>query len=134
MSANYYLHQNECPHCGRTDAPLHIGKSSAGWHFMLRVYPDKGITTLEDWTTLFHGDGFILDEYGQALTTDEMLVCITRRNNDGQNPPTAEFLRYNEAIYGKNGLAALDHVRLIAKGRGTWPSPGTWDYCDWEFS
>ena len=43
MGTNYYLTYPEerCAHCGSvnpTRPDLHIGKSSAGWHFGLRGY------------------------------------------------------------------------------------------------
>jgi hypothetical protein len=46
MGTNYYVAYDYCRHCGRFDEEFHIGKSSAGWCFSLRVYEDKGLT---DW-------------------------------------------------------------------------------------
>jgi len=41
MGTNYYLQGKVCVHCGVADGgPLHIGKSSAGWNFGLRIYPE----------------------------------------------------------------------------------------------
>lgn len=72
MGTNYYLRLNICPHCGRYDA-VHIGKSSSGWRFTFRGYPDTADTPLSDITSIVHSvedwmkvmeDGEIWDEYG----------------------------------------------------------------------
>jgi hypothetical protein len=39
MGTNYYLRQPPCPYCNNTPVQLHIGKSSSGWNFALRIYP-----------------------------------------------------------------------------------------------
>jgi hypothetical protein len=53
MGTNYYLteERNRCEHCGRADVinRWHIGKSSGGWAFKLRIHPSDGIKNLEDW-------------------------------------------------------------------------------------
>jgi hypothetical protein len=82
MGTNYYLEiDNVCSHCGRGDTELHIGKSSAGWVFFLRIYPDEGINSLEDWLPLF-GNGTI----GDTLSKEEMLEWITELKKDGDVP------------------------------------------------
>ncbi len=32
MGTNFYLHEHVCPHCERSDEPLHIGKFSFRGH------------------------------------------------------------------------------------------------------
>jgi len=97
MGTNYYLRGNPaCPHCGRCpDQGLHIGKSSSGWTFGLRVYTDDAwrvadfaagigqIHTLADWLPLFDRFG-VLDEYGDEVEAAEMIEIITERTT--RNP------------------------------------------------
>jgi hypothetical protein len=70
-----------CPHCGgRLEGlRLHIGKSSAGWCFSLRVHPDRGIHSLEDWKKRWESGGEIVDEYNRLSTVPEMLRTILDR-------------------------------------------------------
>lgn len=106
MGTNYYWITGKCESCGRTNEPLHIGKSSAGWAFALRIYPDKQIKTLYDWIRLWaRSDGYIEDEYHSPIGLREMLQTITCRDR--------EIARH----------------AMEAK-----PGEGTWDYCDYEFS
>ena len=60
---------------------LHIGKSSAGWHFGLCIYPELGINNLEDWKREFNNpDNEIIDEYwinpGDIISAEKMLDII----------------------------------------------------------
>ena len=44
MGTNYYHVSSVCPHCGRGDEDLHIGKSSMGWAFCFRcTTPDHQV-------------------------------------------------------------------------------------------
>ena len=78
MGTNYYLHRNVCAHCGRGDEALHIGKSSAGWCFSLRVHPEEGIHDLPDWERELVG-GKIQDEYGETFPPVELLRTWAER-------------------------------------------------------
>jgi hypothetical protein len=89
MGTNYYLKtQGEEPHCSTCDCRgrgRHIGKSSGGWCFALRVYPDEGIRFLDDWIRLFEKrDVLILDEYNQRVSVFEMLETILNRPASSQ--------------------------------------------------
>ena len=100
MGTNYEL---RLAHGGET---LHIGKSSAGWAFALRVDPDRGINGLEDWERLWSSPGArIFDEYGRELSPREMRDQIVNRGH-----PMG--LRRTGGICG----------------------PGTWDLVEGEFS
>lgn len=80
MGTNYYLHRDVCPHCKRSDSPLHIGKSSAGWCFALHVDEEAGINSLADWQALWASPGSkIMNEYGDNISPPEMLATITER-------------------------------------------------------
>jgi hypothetical protein len=97
MGTNYYLKSVRCEHCNRGSGDLHIGKSSGGWTFALRIYPADGdgepnwraqdfdgaitaIESLDDWRPLFAKYG-IVDEYGHDVSEVEMLACITERSH-----------------------------------------------------
>lgn len=108
MGENYYLHFEHCPHCGRSDDPLHIGKSSGGWCFSLHVIPEMGLTSLEAWGRMLDV-GTIRDEYNKMLTKDELLKKITGRG-DGLRRHT------------------IDGVFCVGHG------PGTWDLIAGDFS
>lgn len=108
---------------------LHIGKSSCGWHFSLCIYPLIGINSLDDWKKVWSsGDCKIYTEYGEEISQEEVLSYIVDRqgidekdeakilkqNNDmvekdgiGRRFDTYEqYLSYNGAVRGKNGLWA----------------------------
>lgn len=126
MGTNYYIKENPCPTCGHGEE-VHIGKSSAGWCFALRVYPDKGINTLEDWKPLFE-NGNIRTEYDSPVSPAEMLDEITNRSRE--RPPAwsdAEW-KQNCAEPGPNNMirASLSYNCI---GHGD----GPWDYIAGEF-
>lgn len=71
---------------------LHIGKSSAGWRFLLATYPernpenagevwlDRPIEGLGDWIRLFNDPrNEIVDECGAELTPERMIDVIANR-------------------------------------------------------
>lgn len=111
MGTNFYWISGKqpCKECGRVadDAEMHIGKSSAGWAFALRIHPDKGIKNLYDWIRIFaKGDGYIKDEYGKEVATRDMLNNIMNRSH----PMGLNYSRTNNS------------------------KEGTWDYHEGEFS
>jgi len=133
MGTNYYLETNVCPHCGRCNEKLHIGKSAAGWCFCLHVLnePDHGRTaeSLEDWKLLFSApDSQIVDEYGGIVTPREMLDVICQRSGRKKRY-SHEFLEENGAMAGPNNL--------LRQQPGTFcvcHGSGTWDLCVGEYS
>jgi hypothetical protein len=123
MGTNDYLKSEPCPHCKRDNGDLHIGKSSAGWAFGLRIYPvgDCGqvltfdaslgaISSLADWLPLFERFR-IVDEYGQPVTAEQMVACITKRTHP-------------------LGLQHREQTSWSKPVRGD----GTYDLLSWEFS
>lgn len=135
MGTNYYATSQPCPHCGRTDEPVHIGKSAAGWAFALHVIPDEGLITLDAWVKYLE-DKVIADEYGNQLSLDEMLNKITKRSwRQRDDAPLGyvswrDFYNQNHAEPGPNNLSRqrIDGRHCIGHGEGTW------DYCQGEFS
>lgn len=81
MSTNYYAEPVEaCAVCGHREERLHIGKSSAGWTFGLRVYPERGIEDWPDWVRwLESGEWRIVDEYGKEVTLTDLTRTVTQR-------------------------------------------------------
>lgn len=136
MGTNYYIEeQPPCEHCGRPYDKKHIGKSSAGWYFSLRIYPNEGINNLEDWIKYWN-DKQITDEYGASITQDDMMKIITERRCDerwNEAPwnysSWAEFHALNESEQGDNGLLR-HHLNDFCVGHGE----GTYDYFKREFS
>jgi hypothetical protein len=136
MGTNYYYHESgerTCPHCNRPHEGRHVGKSSAGWCFSLRVYPEDGINSLDDWRALWAKGGAIFDEYDEPVTVAEMLSTITERAWDGRRDQSPEWYAVNHAVPGPNGLAR--------HGGSPWgrafdvrPGDGTYDLCNYEFS
>ena len=133
MGTNYYLHYKICPTCGRYDE-LHIGKSSVGWCFSLHIYPEKDITTFDDWERVFCGRFWklgsnveIWDEYGTFITPDKMIDIITKRGYP--TPPEVDWNSENDAIPGPNNLLRHKLGRFcIGHGKGTY------DYIIGDFS
>lgn len=133
MGTNYYLYEKpDCECCGRPYEPLHIGKSSAGWCFLLHVIPERGLNTLEDWKKLWNKRGArIKDEYTAELLPAEMEDRIVNRSWEGPLDHRSRFwFAQNEAEPGPNNLVRcrVDGRHCIGHG------PGTWDYITGEFS
>jgi len=89
MGTNYYLHKNECEHCGRYDREF-IGKSSGGWRFLFRGHNpsslemdlgDIPLTTVEDWREKVK-EGRIIDEYGKEKASDEFWELVESKQKD----------------------------------------------------
>jgi hypothetical protein len=140
MGTNYYWSKidNHCDHCKRFDVTemLHIGKSSAGWCFSVRVHPDREapdgtsspIVSLDDWKKIWASGGIIKDEYGKVMSPEGMLAVITERKwHDSPNDKRFEEAR---ALRGPNNLLRhrLDDGMTVGHGEGPW------DYVEREFS
>lgn len=128
MGTNYYLEgpgQVPCCKCGRPFEKVrqHIGKSSAGWVFTLHVYPEKGINDLPDWWEFWNKDDVtIKNEYGDTLTSAQMLTHILARFGERSHKQDAQWYRLNQAEEGPYGLARakIDGHRVIGHGLGTY--------------
>ena len=114
MGTNYYwCSTNQCPTCHHIEAPLHIGKSSAGWAFGLRIHPEQDINTLDDWKKKWM-TGEIKDEYNKVITAQEMINVITNRAH----------------IYGLKYRSDNQENSWLQISKGE----GTFEYCNYEFS
>ena len=124
---NYYWY-GDCRECGQLQK-LHIGKSSAGWYFLLHVIPGV-IDNLEDWEKRFEDeDSFILDEYRNPVSPKVMrnTVCV---RNAPRSVHTGDFMRSNYAEMGKNNLVRFVEGLAHCIGHGE----GPWSYITGEFS
>ena len=131
MGTNYYLHETmACAVCGRGYVPLHIGKSSAGWCFALRVDPFQGLHDLPDWEARWTKPGVIIqDEYARLVTPDEMKAIITQRVWERKDDFSQSWYELNHAMRGPNGLA-----RSQLGGSCVKHGEGTWDCLTGDFS
>lgn len=130
MGTNYYLDIGVCPHCKQPSEKLHLGKSSAGWVFMLHVYPEKNLNDLEDIVKhIEDSGGLITDEYGRPYTIGMWLLEVVARSW-----PKCErddhWYKSNHAQPGPNNLSrsTIDGIHTIGHGLGTW------DCCTGDFS
>lgn len=79
MGTNYYVKLRDDDVSGMFNE-LHVGKSSCGWYFALRTYPDKGINELDDWIKIFNNPHLkIVDENGSVVEPEDMVKIIVQR-------------------------------------------------------
>ncbi len=123
MGTNYYLHKNPCPHCGRSQENVHIGKSSFGWCFSLHVEPaqDNFPHNLKDWQKLWDDPANkIFNEYGAEISSKEMMDIITNRMRfDKSNLRSFEvekMLNKGTCVVGPRNL--LRHTDKCCVGHG----------------
>ena len=142
MGTNFYWYPKPpCKECGHVAEEVHIGKSSSGWCFSLHVDPNEGINNLGDWIERFRRpNSYIRDEYGKAMTPEEMLERITERKGkpheerqylDSFYRGEADFHNRNHSERGPSGL--LRH-RIDGTGHCVGHGDGTYDYITGEFS
>lgn len=136
MGTNYYHKIDGI----ETSEAKHIGKSSGGWCFALHVYPEEGISNLEDWRKAlgYGGIGTIYDEYGSPITFNELMNIITNRSwhtliddnpkVDSYYNGVNDFLKRNHAVRGPNNLLRCE-IGEYCIGH-----EGTCDYIIGEFS
>ena len=146
MGTNYYWHApvKVCECCKQPvnapdgiPEPLHIGKSSAGWCFMVHTHPELGIHNLEDWIKKMLTPGSkIVDEYKAEVTVEQMLTTIMLRNRitpreivPAGYSSWSQFHARNDSQFGPNDmLRARIGTLCVAHGNGPW------DYAEREFS
>lgn len=136
MGTNYFLHSQQCPHCGveRKDK-MHLGKSSAGWCFSLHVYP---ALELNDWFDMWEYISFCTEEEGYEIkddcgdTINPALFFTIVWDRHCNAPHDAEWLRKNHAKPGPFGLARhlIDGQHCIGNAGLNTPI----DYCVGQFS
>lgn len=127
MGTNFYYRKSGA------DADRHIGKSSGGWVFLVRLYPERGINSLDDWKTLLVADptGKILDEYGRTYTVGGMMSWIEGRHWTAPYRMSPEELVANCAEYTAGNL--LRPVERHEEGRTVRNGEGTYSYVYYDF-
>lgn len=132
MGTNYYVRPHPLWMFEPAENQLvHLGKSSAGWCFLLRVYPERGINDLSDWIPILRGSEYksaaeILDEYGDGVKYDRMMEIITKRSAH-QTRDTREISPHVRP--GPNGL--LRYAECSGSAWSVRHGAGTWD-CVYE--
>lgn len=83
MGTNYYIRMNACPHCGRGDEDLHIGKSSGGWKFLFAKQEKHDLTDSAKWMEFIKkSDGKIYTEYSAPITAGDLIGLIIGKQNE----------------------------------------------------
>lgn len=78
MGTNFYVDADAtCNNPAHTEQ-LHIGKSSGGWKFGHRGYPDLGLMSWEAWLQFLPGR-VIHDEYGREVSLPELRSIVENR-------------------------------------------------------
>jgi hypothetical protein len=100
MGANFFVK----PPGVTSDDPddwIHLGKSSAGWAFTFRAYPDPGtspeavtwpVGNVTQWMRLLYL-GEIRDEYGKPYTREELLRKIEAKRLGRHHGPASKAFR-----------------------------------------
>lgn len=66
MGVNYY--------CKEGNDLLHIGKSSYGWQFVFRAYPEKDIFSRRDWIAyMIENQSIIVDEGQEEISLQDFI-------------------------------------------------------------
>jgi hypothetical protein len=100
MSTNFYVT------VAADQEELHFGKSSVGWVFTVRQYPEQGLFTLYDWMSLLASPfNTVRDEYGREVTVTQLMDTVMNR---------VGYQRGDE-------------------GNGKTRGEGSWDYANYEF-
>ena len=99
MGTNYYVRTE--PSCGGKcerhchGEEIHLGKSSAGWAFTFRAYPNPEyapeavtwpVSDYASWHRLL-SLGAVFDEYGREVSPDDLLVKIEGKRGGRHHTP-----------------------------------------------
>lgn len=125
MSTNFFLVPPQCPCCGHQDKSIHLGKSSVGWTFGLRIRPDDNINNWNDIVSLIkekQADYWqIQDEYGTPFSFAQFsyVVCERQGKRASFSP---SWLAQNYAMEGPNNLVRrlIDGQHCVGHGDGTY--------------
>ncbi len=145
MGTNFYWIDGH-----NSEARTHIGKSSAGWVFVLHIYPEDGINDLNDWLRFWDSqEGWIEDEYENKIEVPEMVERIAKREREvsedyWDKAPMGysswdHFHRDNHSLRGPGGLLR-SRVESYGNNRQSFTNgcvkhgEGTWDCFVGEFS
>jgi hypothetical protein len=83
MGTNYYLAKKNPPadDLFTQTSPLHIGKRSGGWAFLLNT---SVISSLEEWQKLWTSSDYVItDEYGLTIKPEDMSEIVLEGCKNG---------------------------------------------------
>ncbi len=86
MGTNYYLLQNLCSHCKRTDPEIHVGKKSWGWQFSFSSFED--IKSWQQWKEKLLSlkeDEKFMDEYDREVDVLQFIKMVEDSIKDTKN-------------------------------------------------
>lgn len=125
MSTNFYLVPANAAFF-EPSAGLHIGLSSMGWAFQLRIHPESGIHEIDGWRKLFSDPlRVIMDEYGTVIDKNDMQFMITRGSPTYRPNDNGTKRRYGHWC-SETKMLYLDDA---PRGRC-----GCYNLVDWEFT
>lgn len=78
MGTNYYVDADPTCNNPAHTTQLHIGKSSWGWEFGFRAYPDLSLASWAQWRVFLQGRT-IVDEYDETVTYAEFVAIVEDR-------------------------------------------------------
>lgn len=92
---------------------IHVGKSSAGWVFLLHIHPDKNIYSLEDYCNIWYDPNIALyNEYDELISPKQLEHTICDRALEDDRLTQAEikqFCKENQCRYDASyGLFRYD--------------------------
>jgi len=116
MGTNYYVEAPKCPHCGRGDDSLHLGKSSGGWRFSMATHSasDDGarpaLDSLAAWEEWLTSDASlrIVSEYGEERSWPNMLELMSEKANGRTRTPYSRWPEWHGKRDGPVDLMPLD--------------------------
>ena len=115
MGTNYYLHENVCECCERSDV-THICKSFTSWHGS--VDGASAPNSVEGWRERIEGavagGGYVRDEYGTPVTAEE-------------------FFRAIENVPPHRARAQYDWCVRHGHTDGVWLDPRGFSFASYEF-
>lgn len=133
MGTNYYLRRDVCRHCNQSAQPeLHIGKSSGGWVFHFRGYPedwnDPVIHSKADWEKVISNPAHeIYDEYGRHIDKTDFWFMVDLK----QKPESMSPSKWIETPEAANSRWAYHNRRRHEED--DWEDPEGYSFTRGEF-
>jgi len=106
---------------------LHIGKSSAGWKFLLCIYPCLQLYSLKDWENMFNNENFVIvDEEDQIIPPLQMMSIISKR------APADKLEAHKSQLFDPRDQEGMEKFRPVIVTSFT--TDGTYDLTlEWDF-
>jgi hypothetical protein len=136
MGTNYYVEDDPTCNNPAHTLTLHIGKSSAGWVFGFRAYPEKGLISWAAWQAFLLRPGgeprVIVDEYGREQKFEEFRDFVeAKQRSEGRPPDKSNYSRLAESTRRDPNLYGYYRP---ADPEVEWLDPEGYDFYAGEFS